>query len=264
LAYQVSGSGEPVLLMHGALIADAFRPLLTQSSLARGYRLIVYHRRGYGHSGPPSEPMTIERQAADCTALLRHLGVERAHIVGHSLGGAIAIQLALDNPDVVHSLAVLEPALFGQETGKAYRESLERGEQRYREAAADVVVDEFLRMRFGPDYRDAVEKVLPGAFSQAVRDSRTTFETDLPGLREWRLDEHRVKRLAIPVLNVMGGDSDQLWPRFGEVYRLVRSWLPHAEGFVLPGAAHGLMLQNPRGMAQALADFWRRHPIAAA
>jgi pimeloyl-ACP methyl ester carboxylesterase len=94
LEYEVSGAGEPVVCVHGALIADTFRPLRGEPSLAR-YCLITYRRRGYGGSTGDG-PASIARQAADCAALLRHLGVERAHVVGHSYGGAIALQLALD------------------------------------------------------------------------------------------------------------------------------------------------------------------------
>ena len=63
-------------------------------------------------------------------------------------------------------------------------------------------------------------------------------------------------------MNVIGGDSEVLWARFGEVYRLIQEWVPHAEGFVVPGAAHFLTIQNPRGMADALYNFWQRHRIA--
>jgi pimeloyl-ACP methyl ester carboxylesterase len=263
LEYEVSGTGEPVVFIHGALIAEAFRPLLTEPSLERGYKLVIYHRRGYRGSRHASGSVSLIQQAADCRALLRHLGIERAHVVGHSFGGSIGIQLALDAPDVVHSLALLESALFGRATGQTYRESLARGEQRYREVPADVVVDEFLRMRFGSGYRAALERVLPGAFEQAVADSRATFEADLPALRAWRFDEEELQRITQPVLNLLGSESEALWPRFGEVYQLVLDWLPQARGFVVPGAAHGLMMQNPGGVAGALANFWQRQPIAA-
>ena len=85
LEYEVSGTGEPAVLIHGALIADSFRPLLTEPVLAHQYKLIMYHRRGYAGSRSSSVPVSIARQAADCRALLRHLGVERAHVVGHSV-----------------------------------------------------------------------------------------------------------------------------------------------------------------------------------
>lgn len=117
LAYEVAGSGEPAILIHGALFADSFRPLLNELALADRYRIILYHRRGYGNSSHGNGPISFARQAADCRAVLCHLGIERAHVVGESLGGCIALQLALDAPDAAHTLALLEPALAVGATG---------------------------------------------------------------------------------------------------------------------------------------------------
>jgi pimeloyl-ACP methyl ester carboxylesterase len=147
LEYQLSGTGEPVIFIHGAFIADIFHPLLAEPSLADRYRLILYHRRGYAGSSRASGPVSVAQQAADCRALLRHLGVERAHVVGHSYGGDVALQLALESPGVVHSLVLLEPGLMVGASAQAYREALARGAERYREAGAAVVVDEFLQAR---------------------------------------------------------------------------------------------------------------------
>ena len=112
LEYEVRGAGEPVVLVHGAHIADAFAPLLAEPALAERYQLVLYHRRGFAGSTHPDGPLSITQQAADCRALMQHLSVARAHVVGHSYGGVIALQLALDAPDIVHSLALLEPALL--------------------------------------------------------------------------------------------------------------------------------------------------------
>ena len=111
LEYEVSGIGDPAVLVHGAFIADVFRPLMAEPTLTTRHRVIAYHRRGYLGSSDSPEPVGVARQAADCRALLRHLGFQRAHVVGHSYGGVVALQLALDEPDVVHSLVLLEPAL---------------------------------------------------------------------------------------------------------------------------------------------------------
>jgi pimeloyl-ACP methyl ester carboxylesterase len=224
------------------------------------YRLILYHRRGYRDSGPV-QATSIGQQAADCYALLRQLDVTRAHVVGHSLGGVIAIQLALEHPEAVHSLVLMEPALFGGTTGQAYRESLVQAERRYTEQPAEVIVSQFLEMRFGADYRSGLERRCPGAYEAAVVDSRTTFQVDLPALRAWEADERTIKQLRLPVLSVIGAESEHLSPRFGEVHRLLQEWLPQAESYVLPEAAHGLMMQNPAEMATALAAFLERHPI---
>ncbi|MBI2911248.1 MAG: alpha/beta hydrolase, partial [Chloroflexi bacterium] len=86
LEYEVSGTGEPVVLIHGALIADTFRSLLAEPSMAGRCPLITYHRRGYAGSSHTAGPVSVGQQASDCRALLRHLGVERAHVVGHSYG----------------------------------------------------------------------------------------------------------------------------------------------------------------------------------
>jgi pimeloyl-ACP methyl ester carboxylesterase len=85
LAYEVVGSGSAVLFIHGAHIADALQPLVTEPALER----FRYHRRGLGGSTHPveTEPTTVAAQAQDAVRLLDHLGMDRAHLVGHSWGG---------------------------------------------------------------------------------------------------------------------------------------------------------------------------------
>jgi pimeloyl-ACP methyl ester carboxylesterase len=262
LEYDLTGTGEPVVFIHGALIADTFRPLLADPGLAGRYRLLLYHRRGYAGSSRAGGPVGVSQQAADCRAVLRHLGVERAHIVGHSYGGAVALQLALDTPDLAHSLAVLEPALMLGASAQGYRAALARTVERYREAGAAGAVDEFLQARW-PGYRAALDRALPGAFAQAVADVGTWFEREVPGLLGWRFGETEARRISQPTLCLLGGASDALSPRFGETHRLLLAWLPHAEGFVLPGATHFMQLEDPMGVAEALTAFWTRHGLPA-
>jgi pimeloyl-ACP methyl ester carboxylesterase len=260
LEYTVSGDGEPVVFIHGAMIADAFLPLVTEPSLAGRYRLITYHRRGYSGSTHTVGSVSVALQAADCRALLRFLGIERAHVVGHSLGGSIALQLTLDAPETVHSLALLEPALMVGESGPAYRASLAGSIQRYHEVGGATVIDEFLNMRW-PGYRTRLDRLLPAAFDQAVADAGSAFESDF-GLLDWRFGEVEARRITQPTLSVLGGASDKLSPRFREAHELLLAWLPHAEGFVLPNATHFLQMENPPAMAEALAAFFGRHLIS--
>ena len=88
LEFAVTGAGEPVLLIHGAFIAEAYAPLCAEPALNSRYRLVRFHRRGYAGSSPARAPFSLGQQAADCSALLRHAGIERAHVVGHSSGGS--------------------------------------------------------------------------------------------------------------------------------------------------------------------------------
>jgi pimeloyl-ACP methyl ester carboxylesterase len=263
LDYEVTGTGEPVVFIHGAFIADAFQPLLNEPALARAYRLIRYRRRGYGTSRQNTGPVSVASQAADCQDLLRYLGVRRAHEVGHSYGGCVALQVALSYPDVAHSLVVLEPGLAVGESGHGYRASLERSAARYRQVGAAVAVDEFVEARW-PGYRATIDQVLPGAFAQAVADAETWFEQEVPGLLEWQFGEPDAQRIVPPVLAVVGGASDALSPRFAETQRLLLAWLPHAEGSVVPEATHFLHLESPaanRALAEALAGFFARYPL---
>jgi pimeloyl-ACP methyl ester carboxylesterase len=93
-----------------------------------------------------------------------------------------------------------------------------------------------------------------------------TYEQDITGwLRGWHFGEAEARRLTQPVLSVLGGQSEALWARFGEVHRLLLAWLPQAEGFVLPGTTHFLHLESSRasaGLSDALATFFARHPLS--
>lgn len=263
LEYEVRGAGEPVVLVHGALIADAFAPLLGEPVLTERHQLILYHRRGYAGSTHPDKPLSIVQQAEDCRALMQHLGVQRAQVVGHSYGGAIALQLALDAPEAVHSLALLEPALLlmvpsGQQFMEAMGPVLQMAEAGNKAGA----VDAFFQAVVGPEYRSVLDRAVPGAFTQAVADADTFFGMELGALQQWSFTQADARRITQPVLAVLGGDSHTLWPGWVEIHQLVQTWLPQAQAFVLKGATHGLQMMDPKGMAEALIGFFARRPLA--
>ncbi len=86
LEYQAGGTGEPVVLVHGGVLADGLSPLASEPALAEHHRVISYRRIGYAGSSPAEGDVEIADQAAHCLALLHHLEVEQAHVVGHSSG----------------------------------------------------------------------------------------------------------------------------------------------------------------------------------
>jgi pimeloyl-ACP methyl ester carboxylesterase len=110
LAYREKGSGEPLLLLHSGFIADGMLPLLDQP-LLQDHRMIAYHRRGYGNSDPAGGSRSISRAAEDAFGLLDVLGVEQAHLAGHSMGAVVAIEMALTQQSRVASLTLMEPLL---------------------------------------------------------------------------------------------------------------------------------------------------------
>lgn len=264
LVFEVRGSGEPVLLMHPGILADAFVPLLAEEILTERYLLINYHRRGYAGSAHPEGPFSIAQQAEDGRALMRHLGVENAHVVGHSFGGAIALQLALDAPDSVRSLALLEPIVPGALSEPAQQYFLDAvGKAFGLYGAGDKAgaIDTWSRGAFGVQYRSVLDRVLPGAFDQAVADADALFQIEAPALQLWSFTREDAGRIEQPVLSVY--HEDPVWSGFFETHELLVKWLPQAEIFVLPNATHLLQAMNPRGMAEALARFFARHPLRA-
>ena len=263
LEYEVRGAGEPVVLVHAGIFSDFFRPLSEESALIGRYRLVSYHRIGCAGSSRVAGPVSIAEEAGHCRALMRHLGIERAHVVGHSNSGNLVLQLALDAPDAVHSLVLLEPALMAVPSAQTARAFLATAVQRY--AAGDKAdgLDTFLRGTCGPGYRAVLDQALPGAFDQYVADADTFFSQQLPAMQQWSFNREDASRIAQPVLAVIGAKSKQMSPIWNERQELLLGWLPNVEPFVLPDATHLLQVDNPRGMAKALAAFFLRHPISA-
>ncbi len=261
LEYEMRGSGEPVVLIHPGHYADWFMPLLAEPLLVDRYRLLTYHRVGCAGSSPVDGAVSLAQQAAHCRSLLRHLGIERAHVVGHSSSANIALQFALDAPDFVHSLAVLEPALISVPSAHPSRAFTETAIQLHRDGDNAGAIDTFLRGVCGPGYREVLDRSLPGAFDQHIADADTFFDVELPAMRQWSFTKEDARRIVQPVLAVVGAKSLELAPVWGERQELLLSWLPNVEPFVLPDATHLLQVQNPRGMAERLAAFFGRHPI---
>ena len=271
LEYEVAGSGEPVLLLHGGLLADENTPLLREPALTDRYMVINYHRRGFAGSEHPDGQATIETQVADAKALLDELGVEKAHVLGHSLGGAIGVQLALDHPDTVHTLAVMEPALMAafakvdaspeeaQASQQQFREGMERVNEIYASGDARGALNEFLETRAGSAFREVLDWLTKtGEFDQAVRDADTFLHVEIPAAFQWRFTPDDARRITQPVLSVLGAHSPE---RALKVHEILKQWVPQTETLVLPRADHALPLMDPPGIAEAVAGWFSKYPI---
>lgn len=261
LACWVAGHGAPVVLVHAAGLADFFAPLF-HSGLRDRVRLISYHRVGYGRSDRATQSTQISDQANQCRALLEHLGFPRAHVVGHSSGGVIAIELALRFPRTVASLSLLEPSLRVPGSAELAARVMQPAFAAYLDGDKVKAMDTFLAGVCGPDYPELIDRMLPaGSRRQGVIDADTLFGVEAPSVGRWGFDPDMLTRLAMPVLSVMGERSDEVSPVSREAHELLISRIPNAEGYVLPGATHLLQVHNPEDLAIAIADFVDRHPI---
>jgi pimeloyl-ACP methyl ester carboxylesterase len=254
------GSGDPLVFIQTALIADELLPLASELPLADDFRRIVYHRRGYAGSSLVAGPGSIPRDAADCQALLAALRIERAHVVGVSYSGAVAFQLAADAPDRLRSLILVEPPPVHTPSSGEFRRVNEELLTTRRSRGATAALDELLGAVIGPHWRQEIEHAVPGATEQMTKDLATFFDKDLPALLTWRFDHRDAERISCPVLHVGGRDTHR-W--FHEVRELVRTWLPHAEDIQIEGAGHALAVTHAPQVAEAIADFLHRVPREA-
>lgn len=273
LEYDVRGSGEPVIFLHGGLLADENTPLMSQPALTDHYRLINYHRRGFAGSEHPPGKATIEDQAADCYALMQHLGVARAHVMGHSLGGVIAIQLAYSHPGSVHTLSLMEPALMGAIAKTQQGGDAQAAQQKFLEGMAKVnevyatgdkrgALQAFLQTRAGEAFRDVLDFLLKtGEFEMAVKDADTFLQVEMPASYRWEFSAEKASQIKTPVLSILGAHSPV---RAQKVEDFLVSWIPQTEKLVLAGAEHALPLMDPPGIAKGLANWFAKYPMQPA
>lgn len=254
LEYETVGSGEHVVLIHHGAGADWFAPLCDEPVLTERYCLVRYHRQGYAASSPLAGQLTFAREADSFRTLMRHLGIHRAHIVGHSASGCLCLQIALDAPEIVRSVVALEPALTAVPSPPEVPSALEL----YRAGDKGTAVETFLRGTCGQHAQPILEKAIPGAVQQALADADTFFGHELPALRQWKFGPDEARRITQPVLAVVGENSDA---RFHQRQELLLKWLPNVEPFVLRNAGHLLYFENRRDAAHGIGRFLARHPI---
>jgi pimeloyl-ACP methyl ester carboxylesterase len=260
LEYEVAGAGEPVLLI-SPVLADGFLPLLSEPALG-GYQLIRYHKRGWAGSTHTPPPVSVADHAADAAALLHQLGVPRAHVAGHSSGAAVAVQLALDHPETVHSLILLELSLFSVPSGDAFVEQAGPAFEAYASGDHATALANFMSVVSGLDWptcRALLDERAPGAVAQAIDDADTFFGIELPGLAEWVFGAEHAGAIQRPVLSVLGAETQPLWR---EVADFLRSSLPHVEECRIDGVGHLLHVQRPMPVARGMAQFLERNAIA--
>jgi 3-oxoadipate enol-lactonase len=254
------GQGDPVLWLQG-LNAPAAAWTVQLAHFAQSHRGIAPDARGVGASDAPPPPYTTREMAEDAIAVLDACGVPRAHVVGLSLGGAVAQELALAHPERVRSLALLSTFAAQAPRSRAllqawrvlYPLAAQSHELRAaweRQAYAWLFTDAFWRKEAGVRaalrFAAAQELQPPQGFAGQVDAALSHDSRD------------RLGALRLPAL-VIHGALDQLSPASNgeELARLI----PGAELLLVPEAGHAVNLEAQRAVNAALRKFWNRAQV---
>lgn len=253
LRYRERGTGAPVLLLHAGGSGEWFAPVFEEPALD-GVRLVEVHRAGYGGSSTPDAHLTFADHARQARKLLREVGIDRATWVGHSSSASMALQGAIDAPEAVERLVLLEPAPSpaGPSSEELVRTAV--GPAIGAAQAGDVrgAVDTFMTGVCGPGWAALARQVLgPDAIDRIVRDSRFFLTDEVVAAMEWAIDEDIAARVAAPTTFVYG--AAPATKAHEETTRMLADWVPGAELVVLPGVGHAMPLEDPAAVARLVA-----------
>jgi 3-oxoadipate enol-lactonase len=252
LYYELHGtSGSPPLLLIAGRSTDhtGWRPQIDQ--FRESFRVLVFDHRGVGRSDTPEDGYTTQEMARDTLAVMSHAGIERAHIVGASMGGYIAQELTLLAPDRVGALVLAGTVTHTDSWMRniwALSEALAT-----RDELREARVRQSLLFSFSPDFLNQPEQ-LERLIQQGLQQPSTQSPPGRRGhLAACASHDTRKRLMAIraPTL-VLAGEYDLLVP-VARVYELAQS-IPNAQFRVLPGG-HAFMTEEPEPFNAAVRSF---------
>lgn len=247
--YEMTGQGQPMLLLHGYPLSGALFSRV-RDSLATRYRVITVDHRGYGKSTAPGVPDDVSIYAKDATALLKQLNISNAIIGGHSMGGAIALGMYKTSPEMFRGLMLIDT------TAKA-ASPIEKGEwngyaEQTKQMGVPSLVDPLIAVMLTGktrttqmdqvDYLGAVIKecspdaAVGGALALANRPDAMSL---LP-------------QIKVPTL-VFVGVGDALYPV--KMQKMIQGMIPNSKLATIPGGAHAAIFEQPTESSQAIMSW---------
>ncbi len=251
--YEVYGHGDPVLMING-LSSPAVGWLLQVRDLASSFQLVTMDNRGVGETDLPPDPVyTTPQMADDAAAMLRHLKIRRAHVVGASMGGTIAQELALRHPRLVRSLTL---ACSWANADGRFLHTI----QSWMALAYRMPVEERLRhvlypWLFTPEFladTTSVETALQRALAYPQQTKAEAIERQGRGILAWNGTRvKQLRKIRVPTLVLVGAADILTPPAFS---RDLAKRIRRARLRVLPGG-HAFFIENAAQFNRAVASF---------
>lgn len=219
LYYEVHGTGTPLVLLHGGMLTIdlSFGDLIP--ALIDDYQLIAIELQGHGRTADIERPITPANSASDVVALLDQLGVDRAHVLGHSMGAATAMELAVSHPHRVRSVVPISVTVRPDGMHPDFIDPERMATSSRMPTPADFAAFSEAYQRLSPH---------PEHFNDFLA-ALSSSNADLVGWSDEQLAE-----ITAPVLVVLG-DRDFMTVAHGE---LMLELIPNAQLAILPGTTH--------------------------
>lgn len=248
--YQRSGNGFPLLMIHAG-IADSRMWEPQAQAFANDFDMIRPDLRGFGNSELPPKPYSLR---ADLVGLLDHIGVDRAHVVGCSMGGTVAIDLALEHPARVARLVLVGSGVSGSNLGQA--DSALFADVEGADKAGDMDAVNRAEVRLWVDGPRRREGSAPAAVRDLVLDMNgRSLNSDWASAAHQSLDPPAIGRLeeiSAPTLVIVG---DEDLPHSAANAQVIASRIPGARTVVINDAAHLPSLERPDEFNRVLRNF---------
>lgn len=267
LYYESHGKGEPLVLIPGTGFAGNVWDPFQVPGLSKNLQVITFDPRGCGRSSAPEGIYTIEQMACDVAALLDHLGVESAHVLGHSMGGRIAIAFALAYPNRVSSL-ILAAAGSGP-AARPGEECVPGLPFRMVNELVEMGFEKFVRTEFfdtttyfTQDYLRQQPAKVQSFYDLAWKHHAKwrPFLRLIMARHNWEAT-HRLGEISAPALVVVG-DNDDVGSNHVKQAVALSERIRNAERLVIKGQSHGFFWQAPDETNAWLLDWVNRHSRA--
>jgi len=261
LAYREVGSGPEVLLLHG-WPTSSFLWRRVMPVIARERRVLALDLPGFGASDKPTDvTYHLPFFTAAVGGFLNARGIERVDLAVHDLGGPIGVRFALDDPDRVRSLALLNTLLYPEDMTRPLRKFADglRTPGKRERLTSDAALE--VALRFGTaDESSVTEEAIAGIVeplrSDADRLALAKAGSDIPDAAFAEL-ARELPCLTLPV-RVIYGQEDRILRAIAETVTRIRRDLPQAEVTALPGRGHFLQEDDPDRVGALLAEFFPR------
>jgi pimeloyl-ACP methyl ester carboxylesterase len=249
IAYAETGSGPPVLLIHGT--AAALWAELPEQLADVGHRVIAYDRRSFGGSQQP--PVSdLNRHVRDAAALLETLDAAPATVVGWSMGGVIALALAIARPELVSALVLIEPPLHAKRhPSPRMMAGIVRAKVLERRGRPEEGAEAFSRWATRERSGGSTFEKAPPEIRELVLSNSEAILAELDGGTGEEITREALAEIACPVVCLLGTNSDQAYE--GAAKRLARR-LPSVQLVTIEGAGHVMPLDAPGAIVDAVAS----------